>query len=868
MENKKQPSSLSLLREFLIFISLFSFGEIPAAWADSSGIKAYSQSNKTNELGLGSIESIRKISTHQQVSTSAKDLIAQENTNITRVTGIEVDRTDKGLQVILQTIYGQELVPSILPEGNNLVLEIPNATLAFSIRNGVRELNPTPEISEVSVVKVDETNIRVIIVGSKQAPTAQIIPSDRGLVLNVTSQETTAQNETEPELEILVTGEREIEDSYRIPNTSVGSRTDVPLRDVPQSIQVVPQQVLRDQQITRLNDALRNVPGVTQDFDSGPYVTYRIRGFEALNNNLLRNGQVDPGAGEIVEFSSIDRVEVLKGPASVLFGLGNPGGSINLITKQPLRETFYNIDATIGSYDFYRGAIDLSGPLNESKSVLYRFNTAYRNSDSFIDFYNSDYFNVSPVVSIAIGKKTNLILEGDYSETKDSGFTPFVPVVGSVLDNPNGEIPRDRNVGEPTDEIDASLTRLGYRLEHKFNDRWSLNNAFTYNFRDYSDKKTLPGDLEPDNRTLNRTYREFDFQSISYTLATNAVGKFSTGSIEHQLLFGIDLNSFENKVPSYIEVNAAPIDIFNPIYAQPPDALSDEISNTTVTKSLGIYLQDQISLIDNLKVLLGGRFDAFDLKSEDFSTDTESNLSDSDFSPRFGIVYQPIPAISVYASYISSFTAASGLFLFGGSLDNSAEPESGRQYEIGVKADLSDKMSATLALYDLTRTNVLTEDPDNPGFQIQTGEQNSQGIELNLTGEIVPGWNVIAGYAYTDAQVTEDNTITPGNKLPNTPNHAANLWTTYEIQQGDLKGFGAGLGLFFVGDRAGDLENTYDIPSYVRTDAAIFYNRDKFRAALNFKNLFDLEYFENGSSSTRVNYGQPFTVQGTVSLQF
>jgi iron complex outermembrane recepter protein len=168
----------------------------------------------------------------------------------------------------------------------------------------------------------------------------------------------------------------------------------------------------------------------------------------------------------------------------------------------------------------------------------------------------------------------------------------------------------------------------------------------------------------------------------------------------------------------------------------------------------------------------------------------------------------------------------------------------------------------------MTRTNVLTEDPDNPGFQIQTGEQNSQGIELSVTGEILSGWNVYGGYAYTDAQITEDNTFEEGNRLPNTPEHAFNLWTTYEIQQGDLQGWGVGLGLFFVGDRAGDLENTYEIPSYLRTDAAIFYERDRFRAALNLRNLFDIRYFENGSSSTRVNYGQPFTVQGTISWRF
>jgi iron complex outermembrane receptor protein len=853
--------TLPFLGKSLIFAGLFSVLGMQAVWADLP--RQSDRHQETREIErLGDKETGRQGNWKTRNTTS--NLLAQ---GITRVTRVQVNQTARGLELILETATEEEkLIPLILQEEEDLVIDILDTTLAPSIRNGVEELNPAPGITKVIVNQVDENSIQIRITGETQAPTAEIVPGRDDLVLSVTSEGVTAEQTSDEEIEVIATGEGE--DDYYVPDTSVGTRTDTPLRDIPQSIQVVPQEVLRDQQITRLNDALRNVPGITQDFDSGPSVFYRIRGFEVSGNNYLRNGLPDPGAGELVELSSVERVEVLKGPASVLFGLGNPGGSINLVTKQPLSEPFYAVDATAGNYSFYRGALDLSGPLNDSRTVLYRLNTAYRNSDSFIDFYSSENFNISPVVSVAIADRTNLTLEGNYITSRDSGFTPFVPPVGSVLPNPVGKIPRSRNVGEPTDEIEQTVTRLGYRLEHEFSDNWSLSNAFLFNFGDYSDKRTLPGELEPDNRTLNRSYREFDFQNSSYTFTTNTIGRFSTGSIDHQLLFGIDLNRFENKVPSFRGADAAPLDIFDPVYGQLPDALGDEFSNTTVTRSLGIYLQDQISLTDNFKVLLGGRFDTFDQRSEDFSADTESSKSDSAFSPRLGIVYQPIPPISLYASYISSFTSASGLFLFGGSLEGIAEPERARQYEVGVKADLNDQLSATLAFYDLTRTNVLTEDPDNPDFQIQTGEQNSQGIELSVLGEILPGWNIIGGYAYTDARITEDNTFEVGNQLPNTPYHSFNLWTTYQIQTGNLQGLGFGLGLFFIGDRAGDLDNTDEVPSYFRTDAAIFYNRDRLRLSLNFRNLFDIEYFENASSSTRVNYGQPFTVLGTVSWEF
>lgn len=470
---------------------------------------------------------------------------------------------------------------------------------------------------------------------------------------------------------------------------------------------------------------------------------------------------------------------------------------------------------------------------------------------------------------MAIGERTNLTLEGEYIYTRDS-YASGVAVIGSVLSNPNGEVSRNRNFGEPSDVIEQKTTRLGYQLEHKISDNWLLRNAFRFTYRDYTDLLTLPGRLDADNRTFNRVDREYELENTNYALTANVVGKFSTGSIQHQLLFGVDFNSLENLSPIYAEREANPIDIFDPVYGQakiPGAAVLFESSDRALTNSWGIYLQDQVTLSEGLKLLLGVRFDTFNRKYVEFITNTESSGSDSAFSPRFGIVYQPIPAISLYASYTSSFTPPGGTFFFG--VDPTLKPERGNQYEVGVKADLNDRLSATLALFDLTRTNVSTEDPNRQGFQIQVGEQNSQGIELNLAGEILPGWNIYAGYAYIDARTTEDTNLElVGKRLPNTADHSFNLWTSYEIQQGELQGLGAGFGLFFVGARAGDLTNTYDVPSYVRTDAAIFYKRDRFRVALNFKNLFDINYFESALNSNRVYYGQPFTLQGTVSWQF
>ncbi len=276
-------------------------------------------------------------------------------------------------------------------------------------------------------------------------------------------------------------------------------------------------------------------------------------------------------------------------------------------------------------------------------------------------------------------------------------------------------------------------------------------------------------------------------------------------------------------------------------------------------------MQDQITFSDQFILLLGGRIDSVEQSSLDVLTDTRTSQNDVAFSPQVGLVYMPDENISVYGSFSRSFEQETGRSLD----DELFEPSRGTQYEIGVKADwLNDQLSTTLSLYNLTRSNVLTSDPRNFDFSIQTGEQRSRGVELNVVGEILPGWNVIAGYAYADAQVTEDNDIPEGNQISNVAENAANIWTTYTIQEGDFEGLGFGLGLFYVGSRPGDLENTFNLPAYLRTDAAVYYNRDSFRAQLNFKNLLDTRYFESANGRDRIFPGSPFEVLATVGWEF
>ncbi|MEM9246436.1 MAG: TonB-dependent receptor, partial [Cyanobacteria bacterium P01_F01_bin.153] len=315
------------------------------------------------------------------------------------------------------------------------------------------------------------------------------------------------------------------------------------------------------------------------------------------------------------------------------------------------------------------------------------------------------------------------------------------------------------------------------------------------------------------------------------------------------------------------------LDIFNPVYEAIPRPNFEELpvfrDEVIETDRLGIFIQDQISLTDNLILLAGLRYDTIAQKTQReesmFLQAADDTQNDDAFTPRVGIVYQPIEEISLYGSYSRSFTPNSGTDVDG----NFFDPEEGEGFEVGIKAELFDgRLAATLAYFNITKQNIVTTDPDNSRLSVITGEQRSRGIELDVAGEILPGWNIIASYAYIDAEITEDNRFEVGNRLFSVPEHSASLWTTYEVQSGDLEGLSVGLGFNFVGERAGDLGNTFELDSYFLTNAALSYRRNNWQAALNFKNLFDIDYILGSNSRARVDPGEGFAVVGSISVEF
>ncbi|MDM9385277.1 TonB-dependent siderophore receptor [Chlorogloeopsis sp. ULAP01] len=800
---------------------------------------------------------------------------------VVQVTGVKANPTDKGVEVILQTSQGEQLKTINRSTGNNFIADIPNAQLrlpngeAFTFRSD----KPIAGITEITVINFDANTIRVTVTGEASVPTVELFDSDEGLIFGLTPTGTATQNPTPPTaplplprggegegsepptsetpqnepIELMVTGEQ---DGYSVPDASTATRTDTPLRDIPQSIQVIPNQVIRDQGVNRLQDAVRNnAPGVSQLYPQNQ--NFVIRGFRQDFN--LRNGfRTSSGFAPIdVDLADIERIEVLRGPASVLFGQLQPGGVINTVTKQPLSEPYHNIQFTGGQFSFYRPEFDFSGPLSDDGTVRYRLNTAYQNNGSFRDFVSEERFFIAPVLQWKISENT--ILTVDFSYTYNDPVLDFGVV---ALSDGSLVLPTNRALFYPSiDEFIEEQYQAGYRLEHNFSDNWRLRNGFSYSGRRESGGYTYI-EARPlrEDRFIDKIYADGSFRLEDFQMQTDLIGKFATGSIQHQLLIGFDLS----RATSYFTFGTAPlptIDIFNPDYNVTRPDVQIEDFGTTFTDSLGIYIQDQIDITDNLHVLVGGRFD-FTKQFDSFDTFSQS---DQAFSPRVGIVYQPVEPISLYASYSQSFNP-----VIGRSRTNTAfKPERGTQYELGIKADITNTLSTTLAAFEITKSNVLTTDPADPIFSIQVGEQRSRGIEFTLQGEILPGWNIIAGYAYTDARVTEDNRIPEGDFLPSVPKNAANLWTTYEIQSGDFRGLGLGFGLVFVGERQGDFPNSnFQNPSYVRTDAALFYRRDNWRTAININNLFGVEYYEVATNRSRVYPGAPFNVQATISYEF
>jgi iron complex outermembrane recepter protein len=805
-------------------------------------------------------------------ATTVKEWRAQIEAATVQVTNVKLEPTTTGLDITLETAEGKPLkvdATKFRSEGNSLIADIPNAVLALPNAQPFTAEKPTPDIATVQVVQQDANSIRINVTGINAPPKTEVTIKTGAFAYSLNPK----RDEPDEEIEVVVTGEV-VQRGYRVPNASTATRTDTPLRDIPQSIQVVPRQVLEDRGIRNELEAIETVSGVLDSDTRGiePGISnIAIRGFSSnfSSSIVLRDGLRSEFRQSFTPIGAIEQVEVLKGPASVLYGALEPGGVVNLVTRQPLAEPYYKIGFEAGNYGFYQPIIDFSGPLTNDKSVLYRLIAAYQGGGDYKAStpLQDQKISITPSLQFKLGDRTTLSLYYEYGRFyTDRDIEPLLSN-GSLI--PSEFYPYYFSLG------DLETHRVGYTFNHEFNDSWQLRHSLATTFATFQNQAIYYTSVLEDRFVSD--FFAYDFVSTvdKYAGLVNLVGKFKTGSISHQLVAGFDFDrevqyfGFDDSLGA---LDLPPLGIFNPNYDVPlPEIPPARLTDLSINQSYGVYLQDQIAFTDNLKMLIGGRYDWVSSNTGLVDGDRATQTNGA-FSPRIGLVYQPSENVSLYASYSQSFRPSIGR----NPNNQPFEPTRGTQYEVGVKADFLDsRLSATLAAYNLTRTNVLTPDPDpelaRQGFQVQVGEQQSRGIELDVTGKILPGWNIVAAYAFTDAEVTADSSIpsTVGNRLTGIPQHQASLWTTYIIQEGGLKGLGFGLGLFYVGKRQGDLENSFQVDGYFRTDAALYYRRDRLNVAINVRNLFNIDYVSSVNfGSLYINRGNPLTITGSISWEF
>lgn len=665
---------------------------------------------------------------------------------------------------------------------------------------------------------------------------------------------------------------------YNRPNSTTATKTDTPIMETPMSIQVIPRGVLADKQSITLPDAVNgHVSGVLGRTGGGYlYDNFIIRGLPGSGfGDAYRNGLFN--RQDIYDIANIEQVDILKGPAAMLYGRIEPGGLVNYVTKKPLATPYYSLQQQFGSFDQYRTLVDATGPIDKDKTLLYRLNGSYTNNSSFRDFVGNERVFIAPVITWHPNDKfeTNLELEYKHDHfNADYG----IPAIGARP----APIPITRTLKDGGQGQNLESTTVGFDWTYRFNDNWKLTNR--YLFKDW----TLSGPIlfnsfvEFDNTNnrflLNRSANIAgqDVQTHSTNLDLN--GKFEFFGTKHNLLIGVD-GFHATTDASNRSGDAPPIDIFNPVYGQVDFAALEKskFNGFFYRKEswIGAYIQDQITLFDKLHILLGGRYDNvttggnFSPVSMNEAKAGRQAAKDDNFSPRGGILYQPLDWLSVYGSYSESFSGNNGI----GSDNKPFDPQRGKQYEIGIKTETQDKrFSSTLAFFHLTKTNLLTDDPneDDPNFQILAGKIRSKGIELDLAGQITESLNILATYAFTQASYTQDFSGLKGVRLENVPRHQGSIWGTWQFNNA----FKVGLGAVFQGRRFGDpFTPNFVMPGYVRLDAMAAYThrigQHRLTAQVNLNNLLDKEYFANSDgSNTGAMPGAPINVFGSLKYEF
>ena len=659
--------------------------------------------------------------------------------------------------------------------------------------------------------------------------------------------------------------------------------------ETPRAFATIDQRTLEDNVILRLTDALDfNASIARQNNFGGLWDSFAVRGFagdENLPSGYLVNGfNGGRGFGGPRDVAGVERIEILKGPNAALFGRGEPGGTVNIVTKRArFDRTFGTASGLYGSFDRARGDADIN--VGIGKAVAVRLIGFYESADSFRETVNSERYGFLPSFSVRLGDATTLTYDLELTRSA-TDFDRGVLAINGVL----GTIPRSRFLGEPGDgPLRATVNGHQLQLQHDLNEKWSVLLGASYretSLEGFSTEAELTRSRQRlfiDGRSLSRQRRFRDYDAEHFVVRGEVSGDFTLGGVRNRILAGGDYDSFDNgqlflrfrppAAAGQTLVSGNIIDIRNPVYGQfPLPAVGPQTDRLDTQRAYGFYVQDQISLTDTLQIRLGGRYDDFSLRTLNRANGIAQSRAASRLSPQAGIVWRATPWLSLFVAYGEGFRSNIGADVTGRVFD----PETSKSIEGGAKLSLFDgALNGTFSVFSLRRDNVLVADPANPGFSVPLGRAGSDGVELDINGQLPGKVDVLLSYAYVDARAQADvldpNFALPirvGDPLINIPRHSLNAQISKDFRIA-ARTWRLGAGVQHVSDRLGETATTFTLPAY--TLVRLFGNvqlTENVALTGEVKNLFDVTYYTNSFAALWVAPGAPRTGSVGVRVRF
>lgn len=651
--------------------------------------------------------------------------------------------------------------------------------------------------------------------------------------------------------------------AFRTASVRSATKTESRAIDLAQSVAVVEQELIREQRVIRMEDALRNVAGVYSGQTEGRRDQFTIRGFSAELDTYVDGVRDTAGYRD---FSNIERVEVLKGPAAMLFGRGSAGGIINRISKKPVADPVREVQLTIGSDDFKRGEWDLAGAL--APGANFRLTGAHEEGGMFRNAIKHELSTLAAAADFKLGERTSLLAQAEWQQverTPDRGIPS--------LNRRPADVDRKNFYGSPHDYANREHFGISTTLEHAVSDATQLRAVFRFNQMELDAQNTRNIGLANNNTEVRRQALRFPKEKEFAFTQLELIHKLKTAGIEHQLLAGYEHGWQQGRLQVWRKA-AGNVSLNNPndLAVAPLFTAADKTFDTRFEATTdAFYLQDQMQLSPEWKAIAGVRYDIFRQRQAAGLLNGQPGNAleriDRAWSPRLGIIYQPLPQHSIYLSSARSFQPKAEDLLWASAADMAQKPTQTVQYEIGNKNEFfNGRLGLNFALYEITMSNVATSDPANPGQLIQVGEQRHRGAEIDFSGELGDGWRVYGGASWIDAAVTRSNdpALALGSRPLNIPKQSANLW----LSKSFLERWRAGIGIYHLGERYAFSDNTVRLPAYTRLDAALSYRWKGTEFALNLRNLSDQRYYDSATNNNQIAPGIPRTAMLTARFSF